>query len=89
MPGFAAQTTRNQLAAGETVATMGGTPAGRLVNGDALLSLSAPGAGNFGYVDIIASKLNAPAWLLQPGDVRACFGACGPRAPIIYSRERY
>lgn len=86
---FAAQTTRNQLAAGETVATMGGTPAGRLVNGDALLSLSAPGAGNFGYVDIIASKLNAPAWLLQPGDVRACFGACGPRAPIIYSRERY
>lgn len=86
---FSAQTTRNQLAAGETIAAMAGSPAGRLVSGDPLLTLSAPGAGNFGYVDIIASKLNIPAWLLQPGDVRACFGSCGPRAPIIYSREVY
>ncbi len=86
---FSAQTPRNQLAAGETTATMGGSPAGRLVNGDALLSLSAPGQGNHGYVDLIASKLNIPAWLVSPTDARACFGACGPRSPIIYSRERY
>lgn len=87
---FGAQTAVNQLAAGETTASMAGAPAGRLVDGDPLFSLSAPGAGNFGYVDIDSSKLGAPSWLPPTGNSRACFGTCGPRRPVvIFQRGGY
>ncbi|MCP5268278.1 MAG: hypothetical protein H6943_04460 [Zoogloeaceae bacterium] len=87
---FGPQTAGNQLAAGETVASMSGTPQGKMVNGDPGLRLSAPGAGNFGYVDIVGSQLGSPAWLPPSSDVRACFGVCGQRrSPVIYQRERY
>lgn len=87
---FGAQTTVNQLAAGETTASMAGTPAGRVVDGDPLFSLSAPGAGNFGHVDVDASKLGAPVWLPPTGNARACFGTCGPRRPVvIFQRGGY
>lgn len=84
---FAAQGPRNQLAAGETTATAS-VP---LVSGNAGLRLSAPGAGNFGYVDIIGTVLRgANNWLLLAvPSARACFGTCGPRSSVIYSRERY
>jgi MSHA biogenesis protein MshQ len=87
---FGTQTTVNQLTVGETTATMAGTPAGRVVNGDPLLSLSAPGAGNFGYVDVAAGNLGAPTWLPPTGSARACFGTCGPRRPVvIFQRGGY
>lgn len=80
---------RNALSAGETTASMGGTPAGTLVVGDALLTLSAPGKDNYGFVDIVGSKLGAAAYLPPSNNARACFGTCGPRSSVIFSRERY
>lgn len=87
---FGATSANNQLSAGDTTASMSGTPAGRVLNGDPLLRLSAPGAGHYGYVDIAADKLGAPAWLPQSGNGRACFGTCGPRhRPVIFQRGGY
>lgn len=88
---FYAQTTRNQLASGETIAQMGGTPAGKLVNGDAQCSFTAPGAGNFGYVDMVGSVLagTSVAWLPPTPKARICFGVCGPRSRMIHRAERY
>lgn len=61
------------------------------IAGDSRLRLSAPGAGNTGLVDISGSVLlGANFWLNLPvPTARACFGACGPRSPVIYLRERY
>lgn len=91
-------TARNALAPGEVIAQMGGSTANsvNLLSGDARLvlrspgsSTQGPGSGNFGYVDVIGSKLGAAAWLPPTGNARACFGACGPRSPVIYLRESY
>lgn len=70
-----------------TTATLA-TPASA---GVARLSMSAPGAGNAGLVDISGTILRgANTWLtLSAPSARACFGACGPRSPVIYFRERY
>lgn len=59
--------------------------------GQANFRLSAPGAGNTGVVDIVGSVVRGGStWLQLPVDkARACFGACGPRSPVIYRRERY
>ena len=96
---FSAQTARNALSSGEVVAQMNGvtTATVPLVNGDARLVLrnpsnaaQGPGTGNFGYVDVIGSILTpSSTWLPPSGNARACFGACGPRSPIIYLRENY
>lgn len=95
---FYGQTDRNQLSSGEVIAQMRGattTPA-TLSAGDPLLILRSstsstlgPGQGNYGYVDVIGGVLGSPAWLPPTGNARACFGACGPRSPVIYQRERY
>lgn len=95
---FAAQNGRNQLASGEVVAQMLGsvaTPA-TVANGDPKLVLrhptiatQGPGAGNFGIVDILGGVVSPWAWLPPSGNARACFGACGPRSPVIYFRERF
>lgn len=62
-----------------------------LLAGDSRLRLTAPGAGNPGVVDISGSVLRGVnSWLiLSAPSVRACFGSCGPRSPVIYFRERY
>ncbi len=93
------QTARNALESGEAVAQMNGatTATVNLLGGDARLvlrnpasSTQGPGTGNFGYVDVIGSKLTpSSTWLPPSGNARACFGACGPRSPIIYLRENY
>ncbi len=93
------QTARNALDSGEVVAQLNGSTATavNLVAGDAGFVLrhptvltQGPGTGNFGYVDIIGSKLTpSSVWLPPSGNARACFGACGPRSPIIYLRENY
>lgn len=59
--------------------------------GDPKFKLTAPGAGNAGLVDISGAILRgANSWLLLPvPTARACFGACGPRSPVIYLRESY
>lgn len=59
--------------------------------GDVGLRLSTPGAGNAGLVDISGSVLRGTnTWLTLPApSARACFGACGPRSPVIYLRESY
>lgn len=91
-------TTRNALAPGEVVSQMGGSTASSvaMLAGDARMVLRSsgnasqgPGTGNFGYVDIIGAKLGTSSWLPPSGNARACFGACGPRSPIIYLRESY
>ena len=92
-------TARNSLAPGEAIAQMNGSTASSvvMVGGDGNLILRAPssasvgpGTGNFGYVDVIGSKLTPSAsWLPASGNARACFGSCGPRSPVIYFRERY
>ena len=94
---FAAQTARNQLSAGEVVAQMNGSTAASVVvvSGDGKLVLRAPanamagpGAGNFGYVDVIGAIVSpSAAWLPASGRARACFGVCAARSPIIYQRE--
>jgi len=95
---FSAQTPRNQLAAGETTATVNGSGGGTGVvsAGDGKLVLSAPGKNNYGVVDIVSAILagnGSPAlstWLPpSTTSARACFGTCGPRSPIIYLRERF
>lgn len=95
---FAAQTGRNQLAAGEVVAQMRSSTAAtvRVAAGDAGLVLrhptvssQGPGTGNFGYVDVAGAILSPWTWLSPTGNARACFGACGPRSPVIYFRERF
>lgn len=60
-------------------------------NGKANLTLTTPGAGNAGVVDITGSVLQqGNGWLDLPVAIaRACFGRCGPRSPVIYLRERY
>ena len=82
---------RNQLAAGETLATLQGSNGAthKVVKGDAGLRLSAPGAGNYGYLDIPLGILGGGnGWLdLAVPTVRACFGVCGPRSPVIFRRE--
>ncbi len=90
---------KNQLASGEVVAQMNNKTDAtvKLTAGDALMVLrhptvltQGPGTGNFGYVDVIGSKLTpSSVWLPPSGNARACFGACGPRSPIIYLRENY
>jgi MSHA biogenesis protein MshQ len=59
--------------------------------GDVRLRLSTPGAGNAGLVDISGNILRGTnTWLSLPAPTaRACFGACGPRSPVIYQRESY
>ncbi|HZX31576.1 MAG TPA: DUF6701 domain-containing protein [Rhodocyclaceae bacterium] len=101
---FPATNPRSVLVEGDVIARMGtaspvsGATSGtaKLLNGDAWLWLTGPtsaskgpGAGKYGYVDVIASKLGIPSYLNMPGNVRVCFGTCGPRSPIIYLRERY
>jgi MSHA biogenesis protein MshQ len=79
-------TLSNTLSA-KTSATLASPVAG----GDGRLRLSAPGAGNTGLVDISGSVMRAGnTWLTLPvPTARACFGACGPRSPVIYLRESY
>jgi len=68
------QTARNKLESGEVVAQMNGSVA----------ATATVSAGNARLV------LRSPASGLPPtGNVRACFGACGPRSPVIYFRERF
>ncbi len=92
---FATQTPSNQLAAGETAAAFGvvADAFGRapVVAGNAGLRFSAPGAGNFGYVDVVGNIVRgANTWLLLATPTsRVCFGSCGPRNSIIYSQERF
>lgn len=59
--------------------------------GSPRLSLSAPGTGNAGLVDVTGTVLRgANTWLtLSAPTARACFGSCGPRSPVIYFRENY
>ena len=72
---------------GKTNATMSAP----LEAGDPRLRLSAPGTGNSGVVDIQAGVMRGSnTWLNLPVPFgRACFGACGPRSPVIYLRENY
>lgn len=95
---FFPQTANNQLASGETTASQN-TP---FVAGNGNLRLSAPGAGNYGYVDVGA---NAPEWLRydwdgidQGGDgalhddnprARATFGKRNSGGRLIIRREIY
>lgn len=96
---FFDQTADNRLASGETSATYNAT----LIAGNAGLRLSAPGAGNSGYVDV---GFTAPEWLRynwdgidQVGDAsglyddppraRASFGKRKGRDRIIIRRELY
>lgn len=89
---FYGQTTKNQLAAGETTATL----TSPIVSGNAGLRLSAPGNGNFGFLDVV---LNVPNYLQYDWDgnntftdnprARARFGLFRSRAEFIYLRESY
>ncbi len=82
------------LTAGETIASIQGVTSGSgtLVAGDAGFSLTKPGAGNNGNVDI---TVTAPIWLQFPWQggsnisptARATFGLF--RSPLIYRRENY
>lgn len=92
------QTARNKLDSGEVVAQMNGSTAAtamvsagnaRLVLRNPASTLLGPGAGNYGYVDVVGNIINPNAWLAATGNSRACFGACGPRSPVIYFRERF
>lgn len=62
-----------------------------VASGKARLRLSAPGAGNAGVVDVVGNVIRGGSDWLQPftPSARACFGACGPRSPVIYFRERF
>jgi MSHA biogenesis protein MshQ len=82
------------LSAGETTARLRGTSSGNvsLLAGDAVMTLTKPGIGNSGYVDI---TINTPNWLkypwssVTPGNAvgRATFGIY--KSPLIYRRENY
>lgn len=95
---FGVASDRNQLVSGEVVAQMNGSTAASVLvtQGNAKLVLRHPtistqgaGDGNFGYVDVMGSVLagSLSAWLPPVTKARACFGSCGPRSPVIYSRE--
>ena len=95
---YFSQTADNRLASGETTASFNSP----LNGGDASLRLSAPGAANFGYLDLAAG---APSWLRynwdgvdQAGDgnlfddnprARAAFGKRGGSDRVIIRREVY
>lgn len=95
---FFSQTADNQLAGGETTASFNAT----LVAGNGNLWFSAPGAGNFGFMDL---SVTAPAWLKfnrdgvdQGGDgdlldddprARATFGKRRGSDKVIIRREIY
>lgn len=95
---FFTQTADNRLASGETGATLSSP----LAAGQANLVLSAPGTGNFGYLDLAVA---APDWLKydwdgtdQGGDGellddaprgRASFGRRNTGGKIIFRREIY
>ena len=82
------------LSGGETVASIQGATTGSvaLLAGDARFSLSKPGSGNNGNVDI---TINTPAWLwyqwtggaVGSASARATFGLY--KSPLIYRRENY
>lgn len=67
------------------------SPAPTVAAGNVGLRLTAPGTGNAGLVDISGNVLRGVnTWLALPAPTaRACFGACGPRSPVIYYREMY
>ncbi|TCS71891.1 concanavalin A-like lectin/glucanase superfamily protein [Sulfuritortus calidifontis] len=89
----------NQLAAGETAPLLNPPP---IADGLFSLTLSAPGAGNFGYLDLV---LDAPAWLKYNWDgidqatdgdwlddnprARAAFGKRHGSERVILRRELY
>lgn len=95
---FFSQTADNQLAGGETTASFNAT----LVAGNGNLRFSAPGVGNFGFMDL---SVAAPAWLKfnrdgvdQGGDgnlldddprARATFGKRRGSDKVIIRREIY
>lgn len=95
---FFSQTADNQLAQGETTASFNAT----LVAGNGNLRFSAPGTGNFGFLDL---SVAAPAWLKfnwdgvdQGGDgnwldddprARATFGKRRGSDKVIIRREIY
>ena len=76
---------RGNLAAGETVVTIGGTFAA----GRGSLSLSAPGANNNGSVDVTINNATAGVpWFGNVNEVaRGTFGL--RKTPIIYMRENF
>lgn len=89
---FFGQTAKNQLAAGETTATLASPVAGGLAG----LRLSAPGSGNFGFLDV---ELTVPSYLqfnwnggaaftVNPR-ARARFGLHRNPSEFIYLREAY
>lgn len=95
---FFTQNTNNQLASGETTATYNNP----FIAGVGGLSLSAPGNGNFGYLDV---TVTAPAWLQYNWDgvdqssdsnlfddnprARAAFGKRRGSDKVIIRREIY
>ena len=89
---FFGQTAKNQLAAGETTATL----ASPVVGGNAGLRLSAPGSGNFGFLDV---ELTVPGYLqfnwnggaayTANPKARARFGLHRNPSEFIYLREAY
>jgi len=95
---FFSQTADNQLAGGETTGSFNAT----LVAGNGNLWFSAPGAGNFGFMDL---TVTAPAWLKfnrdgvdQGGDgdlldddprARATFGKRRGSDKVIIRRELF
>jgi MSHA biogenesis protein MshQ len=82
------------VSANKTSPSMNGVTSGNatLLAGDAGFKFTAPGKGNFGYVDI---SITSPAWLMYPwtgsGNVKptakAVFGIY--KSPLIYRRENY
>ncbi len=93
---FFTQSADNRLASGETAASLNSM----LIAGNGNLSLSAPGIGNFGFLDL---SISAPAWLKYNWDgvdqgsdadpfddnprARAAFGRRGGANPVILKRE--
>lgn len=95
---FFTQSADNQLASGETTASFNPTLAG----GNGNLRLSAPGIGNFGFLDL---SVGAPAWLQYNWDgvdqgndanllddnprARAAFGKRGGSDKVFMRRETF
>jgi hypothetical protein len=85
------------IASGTTAGTL--TNNNPLVNGSALLSLSAPGEDNQGYVNITSQISSSYNWLLGDYDgngiyndeasARASFGLFKGSDTIIFKREVY